>query len=68
MFKVTLQVWLLDLATDETLSIKDRVGRVRVERVFGRVADPGLWVSTRWKIGERRGENVHPLLVIESHP
>lgn len=44
---VTLQLWLFHLTTDETLSVKDCVGRVRVECVFGRVTDPGLWVSTR---------------------
>jgi hypothetical protein len=54
-FNVTLQVWLFDLTTDETLSVKDCVGRVRVERIFGRVTDPGLWVSTRWKVGKKKG-------------
>jgi hypothetical protein len=35
MFNVTLQLWLSDLTTDETLSVKDCVNRVRVERIFG---------------------------------
>jgi hypothetical protein len=56
MFNVTLQLWLFDLTTDETLGIKDCVGRVGVERVFGRVTDPGLWVSTRWEVGGKREE------------
>jgi hypothetical protein len=47
MLKVTLQVWLFDLTTDETLGVKDRVGGVRVERIFGRVTNPGLRVRTR---------------------
>jgi hypothetical protein len=67
-FKVTLQLWLFDLTTDETLSVEDCVDRVRVERVFGRVTDPGLWVSTRWKVGGKKGKSVQPLLVCESHP
>jgi hypothetical protein len=41
-FHVTLQIWLFDLTTDETLSVKDCVGRVRVERIFCRVTDSGL--------------------------
>lgn len=45
-FHVTLQVWLFDLTTNKTLSVKDCVGRVRVECIFGRVTDSGLWVST----------------------
>lgn len=53
-FNVTLQVWLLDLTTDETLGVKDCVGRVRMERIFGRVTDPGLWVSTIRKVGKER--------------
>ncbi len=56
MFNVPLQLWLFDLTTDETLSVKDRVGRVRVERIFGRVTDPGLWVSTRWEVGKKEEE------------
>jgi hypothetical protein len=56
MFNVTLQLWLSDLTTDETLSVKDCVDRVRVERIFGRVTDPGLWVSTRWKVRVKKGE------------
>ncbi len=47
MLDVTLQLWLCNLTTDEAFGVKDRVGRVRVERIFGRVTDPGLWVSTR---------------------
>lgn len=54
-FNVTLKLWLCDLTTDEALSVKDCVGRVRVERVFSRVTDPGLWISTRWKEGEKKG-------------
>ena len=55
-FNVTLQVWLFDLTTDEALGVKDCVGRVRVERIFGRVTDSGLWVSTRWKVGGKKRE------------
>jgi hypothetical protein len=55
-FNVTLQLWLFDLTTDETLGIKDCVGRVRVERVFGRVTDPGFWVSTRWNVEKTKRE------------
>lgn len=53
MFKVTLQLWLFNLTTNETLGVKDRVGRVGVKCVLGRITDPGLWVSTKI---EGRGE------------
>jgi hypothetical protein len=67
-FNVTLQLWLFYLTTDETLSIKDCVGRVRVERIFGRVTDPSFWVSTSWKVGGKKGKDVQSLFVCESHP
>lgn len=47
MLKVALQLRLFDLTTDKTLRVKDRVCRVSVERIFGRVTDPSLRVRTR---------------------
>lgn len=41
MLNVTLQVLLFDFTTYETLGVKDCVGRIRVECILGRVADPG---------------------------
>jgi hypothetical protein len=47
MLKVALQLRLFDLTTDETFRVKDRVGRVRVECIFGRVTDPSLRVRSK---------------------
>jgi hypothetical protein len=44
MLDVALQFWLFDLATNETLRVKDRVGRVRVECIFRGVTDPSYRV------------------------
>ena len=49
MLDVALQLWLIHLTTDETFGIKDRVGRVRVERIFGRVTDPSFEVRAKVK-------------------
>ena len=49
MLNIALQLWLIHLTTDETFGIEDRVGRVRVECIFGRVTDPSFEVRTRPK-------------------
>jgi len=56
MLNVALQLWLFDLTTDETFGIKDRVGRVRVERIFGRVTDPSFELRARVKKKSTRKE------------
>ena len=46
MLNVALQLWLVNLTTDETFRVKDRVGRVGVEGIFGRVTNPSFRVRT----------------------
>jgi hypothetical protein len=53
MLNVALQLWLIDLTTDEAFGVEDRVGRVSVERIFGRVTDPSFSVRASVK-GENR--------------
>jgi len=57
MLNVALQIWLIDLTTDETFGVEDRVGRVRVERIFGRVTDPSF--SVRASIREKAEGRTH---------
>jgi hypothetical protein len=42
--EVTLYVWLINLATDEALRVKDRVGGIRMECIFRRVTNPSCGV------------------------
>lgn len=42
MLLVTLDLRIVHLATDQTLSIKDCVFRVRVEGVLGGITDTGI--------------------------
>lgn len=56
MLNVALQLWLIDLTTDETFGIEDRVGRVRVERIFGRVTDPSFELRASVKCQNTRKE------------
>jgi hypothetical protein len=67
MLHVALQLWLIDLTTDETFGIKDRVGRVRVERIFGRVTDPSFELRARVKC-KTHGKNAQSLIVCERYP
>ena len=46
MLNVALQLGLFDPTADESLSVEDRVDWVGVERIFGRVTDSGLRIST----------------------
>jgi hypothetical protein len=49
MLNIALQLWLIHFTTDETFGIENRVGRVHVERIFGRVTDPSFEVRARLK-------------------
>ena len=58
MLDVALQLWLLHLTTDETFGIKDCVGRVRVERIFGRITDSRFEVRVKAK-GQSTRKRTH---------
>jgi hypothetical protein len=57
MLNVALQLWFTNLTTDETFRVKDRVSRVGVEGIFGRVTDPSF--PRKGKTSEKTDRRTH---------